>query len=282
MKVLVTGANGYIGSHVVDILLAKGLQVVAADIDVSRVPDGAEKMPISILNDDPDIYDRLGKPDVCIHMAWRNGFSHNHPSHIEDLPAHYRFVSRMIEGGVSHLSVMGTMHEIGYWEGMIQEDTPCSPQSFYGISKNALRQITFQLASTKKTPVTWLRGYYIYGDDERNHSIFTKILQMDREGKEFFPFTSGKNLYDFVQVDTLAEMIVESSLQDEETGVIELCSGKPISLADKVSEFIMERRLSIRPQYGAYPDRPYDSPGVWGNPLRIQRIMAKSLEKKYE
>ena len=105
------------------------------------------------------------------------------------------------------VAVMGTMHEVGYWEGAITDETPCNPMSMYGIAKNALRQAVLQLQKEMNFSVYWLRAYYILGDDEKNHSVFSKILQMEKEGKEKFPFTSGKNLYDFIQVDELAHRI---------------------------------------------------------------------------
>lgn len=57
-----------------------------------------------------------------------------------DLSAHYSFMTAMIDGGLKQLAVMGTMHEIGYWEGAIDENTPCNPISMYGIAKDALRR----------------------------------------------------------------------------------------------------------------------------------------------
>ena len=96
---------------------------------------------------------------------------------------------------------------------------------------------------------------------------------MEAEGKETFPFTSGKNKYDFIQVDELADQISHVVNQDEVNGVINCCSGVPVSLADKVEEYIETHQYKIRPQYGAFPDRPYDSPGVWGNAEKIKKIM---------
>ena len=95
------------------------------------------------------------------------------------------------------------------------------------------------------------------------------------EGKEKFPFTTGKNLYDFIKVDELAEQIVAVASQTEVDGVINCCSGKLVSLAEKMEEFIEEHHLKIRLDYGAFPDREYDSPGIWGNPDKIQKIMGK-------
>lgn len=173
---------------------------------------------------------------------------------------------------------MGTMHEIGYWEGSIDENTPCNPASLYGIAKNSLRQALIQLAHQKDFDLYWLRAFYILGDDLHNHSLFSKILKMDKEGVKTFPFTTGKNLYDFISVKELASQIAMSITQNEITGIINVCSGKPVSLSDKVNEFIKEHNLTIRPQYGAFPDRSYDSPGIWGDATKINKIIQKYKE----
>lgn len=271
--VLVTGANGYIGRHVVKALLDMGNRVIADDLVLDGIDERAEKISVPIFSGDKNIYEQLGSPDVVIHMAWRNGFVHNADSHIEDLPLHYNFIKNLLEGGLKHIAVMGTMHEIGYWEGAIDENTPANPGSLYGMSKNVLRQITLQLAKEYEAVCYWIRAYYILGDDIKSHSIFTKIAQMEKEGKETFPFTSGKNKYDFIHVTQLADQIAHVVNQDEVDGIINCCSGNPISLADKVEEYIRENNYRIRPQYGAFPDRPYDSPGVWGDAEKINRIM---------
>jgi dTDP-6-deoxy-L-talose 4-dehydrogenase (NAD+) len=123
----------------------------------------------------------------------------------------------------------------------------------------------------------WLRGYYIIGDDQKNHSVFTKIAAAAAEGKKTFPFTSGKNLYDFITVEKLAEQIAACSLQTEISGIINCCTGTPVSLAEKAESFISENKLSIQLEYGAYPDRPYDSPGVWGDNKKINEIITRHI-----
>ena len=274
-KYLVTGANGYIGRYVVKNLLDMGNTVIASDLNYDGVDERAIRSDVNLFSQDADIYKQYGEPDVCIHLAWRNGFVHNHDSHITDIPGHYLFIKNMIEGGLKHIVVMGSMHEIGYWEGAIDEDTPANPKSNYGIAKNTLRQLTTLLASEHDICMQWLRGYYILGDDLKNSSVFTKITKLEQEGAETFPFNSGKNKYDFITVKELAQQIAAVASQEEVTGVVNCCSGKPVSLADKVEEFITEHHFKIRPEYGAFPDRPYDSPGVWGNPDKINQIMKK-------
>lgn len=273
-KVLVTGACGYIGRHVVAELLRQGHHVIASDFENLGLPEEVEFTNYPIFDGNPDIFDRLGRPDVLIHMAWKHGFIHNSSAHMEELSKHVAFLNQMIDAGIWSISVMGSMHEVGYWEGAIRADTPCNPLSQYGIAKNALRQSMMLYAQGKQTNFHWLRAFYIFGDDKKGSSIFAKLQQAVEAGKETFPFTSGKNYYDFIHIDDLAKQIVAASLQDRKNGIINVCTGKPKTLAEQVEWYIRENRLPITLEYGKFPDRAYDSPGVWGDNADIEQILA--------
>ena len=139
MKILVTGANGYLGQGVVKALLDRGQEVIAVDFKTDFVDRRAIKYVCNLFEiEDP--FRTFEEPDVIVHMAWRDGFRHDSLNHMNDLANHYHFLSRMIQAGISQVVVLGSMHEVGFFEGSINEDTPTNPQSLYGIAKNALRQ----------------------------------------------------------------------------------------------------------------------------------------------
>lgn len=273
MRVLVTGANGYIGTHVIKELLSRGIETVACDINLDHVPEGAQRLSCNIFEQNNNVYTLAGEPTHIIHLAWRNGFRHNADTHIADLPLHVKFLSDMIDAGIKNVAVMGSMHEVGYFEGAITADAPTKPLSFYGIAKNALRQALELMVKEKQVNFQWLRGYYIYGDDMRSSSVLGKILEAEAKGQELFPFTSGKNLYDYISVEELSRQIAAAALQSRYTGIINCCSGEPISLGEMAENFIESHKLKIKLQYGAFPDRAYDSPGVWGDATIIKQIL---------
>lgn len=272
MRVLVTGANGYLGQGVVKSLLDLGNEVIATDFAVDHIDRRATTMAVNVFEiKDPFTY--FQKPDVVLHMAWRDGFVHYSDAHIDDLPKHYGFLKNFIEAGAKRVVVMGSMHEIGFYEGSINENTPCHPSTPYGISKNALRELVEMLCKKHGADYQWLRGYYIVGNSQYGSSIFSKITAAEHEGKSEFPFTWGQNQFDFLDYDDFSNQVAASVSQDNVTGIINICSGKPEKLADRVERFIKENDYHIKLKYGAFPDRPYDSKAVWGDSKRIETIM---------
>lgn len=271
MKILVTGANGYLGKGVVKELLDKGYQVIATDFKSNYIDSRATIFEEDLFKiDNP--FEHFGKPDILIHMAWREGFVHNSINHINDLPLHYNFIENLIKSGLKHVTVLGSMHEVGFYEGAITENTPTHPQSLYGISKDALRNAIELLCKQNSVIFQWLRGFYIVGNTKDGSSIFSKIIQANLDGKTEFPFTLGLNQFDFLNYDEFCEAVALTSVQSKINGIINICSGRPEKLADRVERFIKENNLNLKLIYGAFPDRPYDSKAVWGSDLKLSQI----------
>jgi dTDP-6-deoxy-L-talose 4-dehydrogenase (NAD+) len=158
-NVVVTGAAGYIGRHVVTALLDRGESVSA----VVRPGRGGEVDPRATIVEADILASGFeasslvdGTTSAFVHLAWQDGFSHNAPSHMLGLSAHYKLIADVASLGVPRISVLGTMHEIGYWEGAIDADTPANPRSLYGVAKKAQRAGLFH-ALADKVQLAWLR-----------------------------------------------------------------------------------------------------------------------------
>jgi dTDP-6-deoxy-L-talose 4-dehydrogenase (NAD+) len=279
MNIAVTGANGYIGVHVVNELLKRGQNVIAIDLINSKLDKNVKFYALDILQENcqHNFNKIFSSSDALIHLAWQDGFNHSAGSHIDNLHKHYQFLKNVIDSGCKSLIIMGSVHEIGYWEGIVDENTPCNPMSNYGVAKNALRQLMFQYCEKQLVNLKWLRGFYIYGDDKNNNSVFTKILEATQNGITNFPFTDGNAEFDFISIDELAKQIAVTALQNDVQGIINVCSGTPVAIGKMVENFIYSNNLPIALDYGKFPNRQYDSPSIYGDNSKIKKILKKDM-----
>ena len=278
MKAVVTGANGYIGSHLVNELAENNHTVIAVDYSFQNIKANSINKTTDIYCDDINCFEEFEKPDVLIHLACKNVPIHNSLYHIETIPKNFKFIKNMIDNGLKHVVTVGSMHDIGYYEGCVPEDAEPHPMSFYGVSKDTLRKLVEIYTKDKDVTYQHLRFFYTYGDDELSSgSIFSKILEMAKNGQKTFPFTDGKNQFDYLEIHELARQIRAVVEQKEVTGIINCCSGKPTAIKDKVEEFIKQNGLDIKPDYGKYPTRPYDSPCIYGATEKINKILKNNF-----
>lgn len=144
MKVAVTGATGFIGKYVLRELLKCNVDVVAVTRDNSRLAtfqDSLDCVELNIESVTADVFNQIGRPDVLIHLAWDGLPNYGSLHHFEtELPKHYHFLSTLIQGGLSSLSVSGTCFEYGNQCGPLSEDTRPLPANPYGFAKDSLRQ----------------------------------------------------------------------------------------------------------------------------------------------
>lgn len=273
MRIIVTGANGYIGMHVVKELIDKKHEVIALDLNFDNISNlKCKKIKCNLFKTEK-LIDIVGIPDVLIHLAWRDGFNLNSYNHILDVSSHFRFIKNFIDCGLKHIAILGSMHEIGFYEGEVDDDVTLNPTNLYGISKKLLKEGIDRYSRQNNVIYQWVRGYYLTGDDQFNNSIFNKILYAEMQGKETFPFTTGCNKFDFIDINIFSKNLVSIIEQKKINGVINNCSGIPISLSEKVEEFLKINNLNIKLQYGVYPERDDESKGIWGKTEKLNRII---------
>lgn len=272
MKILVTGANGYLGQGIVKELLARGHQVIGVSLHTDNIDEKSIVIEKDIFSLESP-FEELYSPDVMLHLAWRDGFSHQSINHILDMPKHYCFIEKMIRGGLKHVAVLGSVHEIGFYEGSVDENTPTAPLSLYGIAKDALRKSVELLTQEQDVIFQWIRGFYIVGNVEQGCSVFSQIARAAKEGKKAFPFTNGLNQFDFIDYDEFCYQVASVITQNKVNGIINCCTGRPMEIGARVREFIKDNKFSIQLRYGEFPERSYDSKAIWGNDKKIREIL---------
>lgn len=280
MKVAVTGASGFVGRHVLTALLEHGIEIVAVTRDVARIAGLNESVCIvemDIAHPAPDCFDRLGRPDVLIHLAWDGLPNYKSLHHFEtELPRQFRFLKAMVEAGLPSLLVTGTCFEYGMQSGPLSEDLVTLPGNPYGYAKDALRRQLEFLKTVKPFDLTWARLFYMYGEGQPKSSLYPRLKDAVLRGERVFNMSGGEQLRDYLSVSEVARQIVRLAMTVRgNTGTVNICSGQPISVRKLVEQWLLAYGWEIELNLGYYPYPDYEPMAFWGDRDRLDYILEK-------
>ena len=279
MKIAITGATGFIGQHVRNVLAKTDHDVVLVARSVERVGEklAREQVIVADLSESRiDWFELFGKPDVVLHLAWGGLPNYMDNYHLEvELPMQSRFLTTLIDSGLKKLVVTGTCYEYGMSSGALSEDQETNPNTPYGVAKDKLRKELFELQMTKSFELTWARIFYPYGEGQSEKSLYSQLKSAISLKKEFL-MGSGRQILDFIHVEQVASSLLVLLTGCTGVGVVNLGSGKPQTVADFVKEQIGIFQSDLVPRLGRIPDRDFESVSFWSDNSRFDSIFTSS------
>jgi nucleoside-diphosphate-sugar epimerase len=279
-RVLVTGATGFIGPYVIRTLLQEGNTVIASSANEQKARlqpwfGAVEYLPfdLSTVSSGVDYFDLFGRPDQLIHLAWEGLPNYRAAFHLEEnLPRHSLFLSSLVHGGLNELTVTGTCLEYGLQEGCLVETMPVKPANPYAIAKNELRLFLQLLQESFSFRLKWVRLFYMYGKGQNPNSLFSQLDKALANHETSFNMSGGEQVRDYLPVETVAKILVEINRQQNVTGVINCCSGNPVTVRQLVEEYLAQRQQSISLNLGFYPYPDYEPFRFWGDISKLKTI----------
>ena len=278
MKVLVTGATGFVGQHIVPLLLECGYDVIAVARDEKKARTFTWFNAVQFVF--CDIHDgnvktlfQFGKPDAVIHLAWSNLPNYKSTSHVEyTLPADFHFLKLLVENGVNHLLVTGTCFEYGMVNGALSEQLPGNPSTPYAIAKNALRLMLEQLQENSAFKLQWARLFYTFGRGQNPNSLLAQLDRAIDNRDSTFNMSGGEQLRDYLPIEAVARKLLAVFESPDFQGVINICSGEPISVRRLVEEHLKKRAASIHLNLGYYEYPDYEPMAFWGDNALFEKV----------
>jgi len=279
MRVLVTGATGFIGNYVVRELLKQDHQVITTSKNSEKARmyewfSQVQYIPYDLNVVHENLFQFFREPDVVIHLAWEGLTNYKDLFHFErNLFANYRFLKNLLEDGLKSLTVTGTCLEYGLQNGCLPEDTPTQPTTPYSLAKDTLRKFLEQLQQKYHFSFKWIRLFYMYGKGQNPNSILPQLDEVLKRGDKVFNMSSGEQLRDYLPVKKVAEYIVKVSLQNKVNGIINCCSDKPISIRKLVENHMKKRGKTIKLNLEYYPYSDYEPMAFWGDNTKLKSII---------
>lgn len=278
MKVLVTGASGFIGKHLIPKLLEKQYEVIAITRSSESIQELKWSSRIQIIQCDlyesyADIFNNQPDFNILIHLAWQNLPNFQESFHIsKNLPENYAFLKAAVDKKIPHILVAGTCLEYGMQSGALSEDLETKPSVAYGIAKDTLRKSIEKLKSEKDFIFQWLRFFYIYGEGQAKNSLLSQLDMAVKNGDEEFKMSLGTQLRDYLSINDVVNNIILSISNTDVQGVINCCSGNPISVLDLVVNRCKELGVNINLNRGFYKIPDYEPLDFWGTPAKIKQM----------
>lgn len=278
VKVAVTGASGFVGRHVLAELSKNQADIIAVTRDAKRlqaVPSGVRVVQMDIASPGGDCFTQIGSPDVLIHLAWDGLPNYKSLHHIEsELPKQYLFLKTLIEAGLPSLFVAGTCFEYGMQSGELAEDVKPAPNNSYSYAKDALHQQLEFLKASKPFNLIWGRLFYMFGEGQSVTSIYSQLKDAVIRGDSVFNMSGGEQLRDYLPVTEVAQKIVQLALSDRaDSGVVNVCSGKPVSVRRLVEQWLEENGWQIKLNLGHYPYPDYEPLAYWGDAAKLDTVL---------
>ena len=262
MKILVTGAEGFIGSHLTELLVEKGYSVKAfvrynftnnwGWLESSKYLKDIE-IYTGDVRDYDSVYDSMKDVDVVFHLAALIGIPYSYISPLAYIKTNTEGTYNILEAGrkleVDRIIVTSTSEIYGTAQYVpIDEKHPYNPQSPYAASKASADHLALSYYRSFGTPVTIIRPFNTYGPRQSARAIIPTIVTQILSGKTQIKLGNLEPTRDLNYVKDTANGFITVGLHEKTIGdVYNIGSGREISIGELAQKIIdlLGRRVEI-------------------------------------
>lgn len=280
--VLVTGAAGFVGRHLVAALKAAGAGVCAVDLPGVEFPPEFSGLRTEHADlSDPDTARKLvsnAKPDFVFHLAAMTDVAREWQKLRAALTANVEVSVNLFEAAclldpMPRLVVLGTHEEYGDQIAPFEEKMQARPVSPYSWSKAAVTQLAGMVHRTFGLPATVLRPFLVYGPGQPPTSLIPSLIAALVEGREF-EMTAGEQTRDFVYIGDLVDAILLAGLREKAVGeIINVCTGQDIQVRQIVKDIAQMLGAENLLKLGAVPYSKAEAMRIVGDPSKARKLL---------
>lgn len=293
MRVLLTGATGFLGRHCLDRLLATDVAEIHA---VSRSGKGEASPRVAshavdlLRTNEAEALLAEVRPTHLVHAAWiaTPGIYGSSPENLAWLRASVALFEAFGRNGGRRLVGLGTSAEYAPVASPARETlTPLAPQSIYGRCKLACGFALGAAAEAHGFSAAWMRVFLPFGPGDTTGRLIPTVLAALRAGNDV-PLTDGTQVRDFIYAPDIADMTVRL-LQSNEQGAFNCGTGRGVAVRDVIAGIAAQLGAGARLKFGAIPMRPGEPPNLvadmsevrtrlgWHAPTPLAEALAKTI-----
>lgn len=259
MRIVVTGATGFVGSWVTQAALDRGHRVWATTRSAQpRITTGAHYASVNTPADVQHVLDEAC-PHAVVHLAWPvppDSYRHS-ASNDEGLDAARMVFEASARARVPHVVGVGSCLELGTTEAVRTERTAPAPTCRYATTKNAARELGAALSAASGSRFSWARLFHLYGPGEHPGRLVRDALDSFRAGRPFVTSPGGQ-VRDWLHVASAADALVTLAESDHD-GIAHVCGEAPGTLGELLTDLA---RICGTRDLLHVGDRPYGAAEV--------------------
>lgn len=272
MTVLLTGATGFIGRHVLDALLERRQEVHAVARRAGAAREGVTWHEADLLQPDAAaMLVRTAPASHLLHLAWYAvpGEFWNAPENERWIDASLRLVRDFGEAGGRRAVIAGTCAEYAWGEDVLSETTTrLEPATLYGACKHATHIAARVTAAQLGLSLAWGRIFFLYGPGEDPARLVSGVTRDLIAGREVLT-TDGLQRRDFMHVHDVARAFV-TLLFAQARGAVNIASGEAVSVRDVVTVIAEQTGGLEHVRFGALPRRAGEPTVITGGVTRLR------------
>jgi len=263
MRILVSGATGFVGRHVINQIQGAGNDIVS--IALENVSGESNYKSINWIRANLAYLEPVKpiiksfNPEVVIHLAWQGIPNYSEGISKVNLDNSVQLLGFVLdETDCRKIIVSGSCLEYGKNEGLCRESDPIQLTSFFSWAKYSLYQYLLLKCGERKVDLIWFRLFYVYGPGQRRGSLIPTLVQTLKDKRSPL-IRSPLNRNDFIYMEDVAEAFRWAVELRIESGIYNLGSGQSRSVYDACQ--IVERKIlgtneiSERMKHGATPEQ---------------------------
>ncbi|MBD9094281.1 MAG: NAD(P)-dependent oxidoreductase [Bacteroides oleiciplenus] len=270
MRILLTGATGFLGSHIAEALCALGYDVLLTKrtiSDIWRCATFADKVRWTDTDSDTFETDVLAfQPSVIINSAWHGVSAHERDSWHDQLGNLYyqqRLLDLAKQLGVKVFIGIGSQAEYGIFDGCIDEEYPANPNSAYGAIKLAAQKIVKAFCDENYITWYWFRLFSCFGEREGENWLIPSVITRMLKNESEMDFTGGEQVYSYLYVRDLGRVIAKVCTHESAvSGIYNLSSQKQLTLQELIKEIQVRINTDFKLNFGVLPYRV-------GQPMKV-------------
>ncbi|MCH8524773.1 MAG: NAD(P)-dependent oxidoreductase [Balneolales bacterium] len=230
MRIIVTGARGFIGRHLVNSLEAQKIEYFTVGREIETRTPNHIAFDLLQSSDFSYLFKDLQATHI-IHLAWYTQHAKywNSPLNVDWASVTYKLINSFYDHGGEHAVIAGTCAEYDWNHGYcIEGITPLRPKTLYGVAKDVTRRYSEIVKNEKLKSLTWARVFFPYASDEMKSRLIPSLFGVF-DGN-LTPFgVNAKSYRDFLHADDVANALTLCATQKVDD-TINISSGDPISI----------------------------------------------------